>query len=382
MTSRRTLVRIAVYATLGAIVIATWMRLKWTQSSAAPDSSARVTETIDDVLAREVQHTSAKLVLSLGTPVYTLGLNPASDAEEFAGIKDGILLPTGVAVISDALKHRLVIISPSGDNVTVNGRAGEGPGEFRELLATFTDSIGRVYVLDNGLHRVSVFSLAAGELSYQHAYMMVGEPYTSCVFQEGFISLEYRPINQRLLHRINNNGKLIESFLPPLVSGSHRLNDAVTKGRLICDSARGRILVAAVTGDVMAVDATGKLLWRIGIPEYRPSEIVEIGSGVVRHITAPAPENRSNALGRFVLLNDSLAVIQLLVFERWSDNGKDKVGQTAVDTRIIDIRNGAEVGRQLDLPEFLAISGNVALITGDEPVPWIALHSFRVIPIP
>lgn len=347
-----------------------------------PDSSARVTETVDNVLARETQHRSATLALSLGPPVYTIGLDATSEVEEFAGIKDGVLLPDGFAVVSDALKYRLVVISPSGDSVTVSGRDGEGPGEFRELLTTFTDESGRIYVLDNGLHHVSVFAFTEGELSYQAAYSMAGEPYTSCAFKDGFATLEYRPLNQRLLHRIDAKGNLFESFLPPLVSGSHRLNDAVTKGRLLCDSAKGAILVAAVTGDIIAVDTTGKLLWRVGVSGYHPSEIVEIGEGVVRHTTAPAPENRSTTIGRFNRLNDSLAVLQLLVFERWSTgDGKEMVGQTAVDTRIIDVRNGAELGQQYDLPEFLAISGNQALATADEPEPWVALHSFHLVPV-
>ena len=56
-------------------------------------------------------------------------------------------------------------------------------------------------------------------------------------------------------------------------------------------------------------------------------------------------------------------------------NGQDFA---EIDSRIIRMQDGKEIGRQSDLPLILATNGLLAVTTGEEPEPWIAVREYRL----
>lgn len=71
---------------------------------------------------------------------------------------------------------------------------------------------------------------------------------------------------------------------------------------------------------------------------------------------------------------------QLLIQTRATENGKVVFNWTAgIDSRLIDLRNGAEIGRQADLPRAMAIHDGNILLTDDDPEPWVELRRFRIV---
>jgi hypothetical protein len=49
-----------------------------------------------------------------------------------------------------------------------------------------------------------------------------------------------------------------------------------------------------------------------------------------------------------------------------------------IDSRILRIQDGMEIGRQSNLPLILATNGSLAVTTGEEPEPWIAVREYRL----
>jgi hypothetical protein len=49
-----------------------------------------------------------------------------------------------------------------------------------------------------------------------------------------------------------------------------------------------------------------------------------------------------------------------------------------VESRILRLKDGFEVGRQRDLPVILAANRGVLLTAGSEPDLWVALHRYSL----
>lgn len=91
----------------------------------------------------------------------------ASDGTYIGAIGRGILRhPCGVAVqpgtgnvcIADVETHQIVVLSPSGGEVTRVGTRGSGPGQFNYPTFIAFDDAGRLFVSDSLNFRVQVFA--------------------------------------------------------------------------------------------------------------------------------------------------------------------------------------------------------------------------------
>ncbi len=377
----RVSLRIRVYATLVLVAVATgfWINQRGDRGRTPPPGQV-VSTSLDALLPESTLPPLNLVSISLAAETFRLGINPRDELEEFAGIKEGIILSDGTIVVSDALKMRLVRADPTTSQVSTSGRPGSGPGEYRELRSMFPGPDDQIRVIDNALRRMTMLSTRGEVLQVVGTSPTVGEPYTACGWEDGFVSLEYQPALQRTLHW--HQSKRVVSFGPALTVGSHRLNDAVTTGDLICDPRSGLVFLAASSGDVVGYRLGGAPQWRVRIDDYIPVEVTERGGGVIQFRTAPPPLNRSHSIAGFLRLNDSLAVLQLRVFERVPVGDRSVVNQIGIDSRVLDLRTGQQVGRQADLPVLLFVNDTLALTTSNDPEPWVALRgiTLRIIP--
>jgi hypothetical protein len=72
---------------------------------------------------------------------------------------------SGGLLVADRYRARLLRYSATGELVGAYGRFGAGPGEFRGIDGLAEDSLGRLFVVDSRLNRVTVLS---PELAYLH----------------------------------------------------------------------------------------------------------------------------------------------------------------------------------------------------------------------
>jgi hypothetical protein len=75
--------------------------------------------------------------------------------------------------VFDAQAEELRVFRPNGEHVRSVGRAGEGPGEFGNVYALEWDPKDRLWIVDRGLGRVSIFDTAGVFLTSRRR----GNPY-------------------------------------------------------------------------------------------------------------------------------------------------------------------------------------------------------------
>jgi 6-bladed beta-propeller protein len=91
------------------------------------------------------------------TELFRVGsLDGANDA--FARVMDATLDHAGRLLVADDLNHRVAVFDPHGRFVGYIGRHGSGPGEMQSPWAVVADAHDSIWVWDEGLGRISVFS--------------------------------------------------------------------------------------------------------------------------------------------------------------------------------------------------------------------------------
>lgn len=344
-----------------------------------------------DVDATHVSHwlPAADTTPIVGEQRYTLhtqayrpavGVDPASELLEFAGIRDGVLMSPDLAVVTDLGKRRVVAVDLKEGRAALVMGNGAGPGELVEPTFLFQHPNGVAEVWDNGLKRSTALHHQAGNVVVSDTVMPFdGQPSAGCSFGSSLAILAYDRRTERLFqsrHRDSGEWGL------PLLPGTNALNAAhATDGRLLCEHKTRRLLfVPLALGIIVAYDSTGTVLWQRRIPDFLPTGIDDMG-GVIRYRYAPSPANRATVPITFLRLTDSLALLQLGNQTRSIVNGRVALdAEAGIESRLVRLVDGAEVGRQDDVPRVLAALGSHLLLTGQEPEPWIEVRRFNVRP--
>ena len=351
---------------------------RWESLALLVDSSlADVPETDDPGASQGVR-------LTLGPAEYRIGEAPTRDVEEFGRIRSAIILEDGSLVVADDARHRLVLVAPGATDIQAFGRKGEGPGEFVEPSQLLISERGSIEVLDNGMRRLSELRSSSEGLQlidtrrFSVSASGVGIlPQPMCRMTSRYIALGYDAVAAKPLHEINPDASHRRSFGLPFVRGSNRLNDAVTQGRLLCLPDLGMVVLVTMLGDLIGYAVDGTISWRRRIEGFRPIEITahrySVGFNYV-----PEPDGVTTRLGSLNRLSDSLALLQFRVMRASLATGRYTWELLGIDSRIVSLITGAEVGRQADLPIVLAVHRGRVVVTSDDPEPWVELRRFSV----
>src|SRR5690606_14367693 len=84
------------------------------------------------------------------------------DAYVFGCVTGAVIDEAGHVHVADAQAFEVRVFSPAGEYLHRYGRAGEVPGEFRNISGIGRDGAGGVAVLDGGLARVGRFAAEGG----------------------------------------------------------------------------------------------------------------------------------------------------------------------------------------------------------------------------
>jgi hypothetical protein len=313
----------------------------------------------------------------LGPASIRIGVDPRTETEEFGLVEAALILPNGAAVVSDRVKQRLVFITPTGRGVRVVGRAGSGPGEMKEpsSLAVFDSG---VVVLDRALARLSFFNLTTTGLRYHRSISVRRIPDAVCGYQKEYVSLRYDPSRRTILHRLTASGEESSDFGSPLFEASDRLNSVSTQGRVVCLPDLGMVIVApSFTSEVRSYAVTGSLLWRVSLDSLLPPEVKEVAGGGISYAWFPRGIGKSHIGITAVRLDAEYVLVQygLRIRNRRGYRGEDFA---QIESRILRLRDGQEVGRQRDLPVIHAAGSNKVLTAGEEPEPWVEMRSYEL----
>ena len=102
------------------------------------------------------------------TEVFRIGDENAEDGLLLGRPRDMAVDSRGKVYVADSGWGGLLVFSATGVREGVIGRAGKGPGEFERVSAVHIDAQDSVYVWDNSLNRITIFS--PDEHEYVHSF--------------------------------------------------------------------------------------------------------------------------------------------------------------------------------------------------------------------
>jgi hypothetical protein len=146
---------------------------------------------------------------------------------------------------------------------------------------------------------------------------------------------------------------------------------------LLCLPALQQIIVApSLKPEVRAYDAGGKLRWMRTIADVIPPVVREVAGGGVL-FGHPPGLRQSHRIVSLIQIGPEHILVQfgLTNREHPGENG-DFAG---IDSRILRVSDGREVGRQIDLPLVLTSNMSRVLLLGAEPEPWIEVRRYQLV---
>ena len=304
-----------------------------------------------------------------------MGTNPRSEREELGVVRGGTLFPSGAVLLSDRAKVRLVYVDSAGAAVVV-GRQGSGPTEFRQPTTVVRLDEATTIVLDRALARILFLKHVRGSPTITSTVTLRRIPDQICAFGPRLFALRFDAVSGTILHSVSLDGEERSSFGSPLFDAGPRVNNIATQGHLLCLTAPQLVIVApSLKPEVRAYDAPGTLRWARTISGVIPPVVKEVAGGGVL-FGHPPGLRQSHSIASLVQIGSEHILVQfgLTNREHPGDNG-DFVG---IDSRILRVSDGAEVGRQIDLPFVLASDVSRLLILGPDPEPWIEVRKYQL----
>lgn len=285
----------------------------------------------------------------------------------FGEVSDASAVPSGVVVL-DARLNTLQLIDRKGRVSDTLARAGNGPGELVRPRAITANSAG-LFVLDPAAGRFLVFQYREGMPAYRRQIAVRFTAFDLCSTGTAVVLLgTYRG---RVLHALPIEGGAIQSFGDPWGPPHPLLERSLSRGFVACSQESDVILaVSSLVPEMRAYRTDGRLLWKRGIPEFKPVVIRPNRDGSVTYGT-DAEEYHDIVVGASVI-GDGYFLVQ------YGRLGAGATGTYDVtDPKAVVVSADGVVGPvQRGLPRVLSARDGTALTAQEDPFPM--LEVFRI----
>jgi hypothetical protein len=334
----------------------------------------------------------AILILPRGLPAQSMRISAGARDFRLAGtaledakiddVTDAQFLADGTIAVIDQTNERVVHLSAAGLLLGASGRKGSGPGEYqfpifvRQLHAT-------IAVFDNGPQRFTYLLPRQGTLALIATRNVPFVPVDLCISNGRPLVYAYDRSDKTLFRWMDDSGRVSEGFGKPWYTGADGapaaldlLNETGEFASLACQADGTRFAVAsALRGEIRSYRSDGALLWQTALTGFLPTMFRAIARGTVIGFQ-PGQQARDIVIGLHQL-SPSLLLLQIgrLTREHPSGAGHDF---SRIDSRLIRMSDGVEVGRQTDLPFVIAMAGNRMLTTGVDQDLWLSSSRFVV----
>jgi len=205
----------------------------------------------------------------------------ADSGEAFGLVGDVAAHEDGRIFVLDVLLNRVLVFARDGGKLGSFGGPGRGPGEIDVPAALAVDTRGRVYVLDRGNARISVYEGQEGDLAPVAPLPLDFNAEDLCLADGRLYALGER--NGMLIHELSpNTGAPVRSFAPDAAAREPVMRGARSNGYLGCADGRDDIVFLPILlPEVRRYDVrTGALVGTDTIPGYRAVRIRRLGGGV------------------------------------------------------------------------------------------------------
>jgi sugar lactone lactonase YvrE len=281
---------------------------------------------------------------------------------------------TGGFFVLDNMRKSIKHFSPGGELLETVGREGRGPGEFRYPEGMEFDDQGRLWVVDRGNLRVSVFSTDSGRLALEQEIEMLFPFQVTCRLGHRFFALGF--YQDKIVHELTPDGHLLNSFGDPHLGPeylSQRWRDHLTRtldrGRILCVA--GLRLVLTLPHNlphIRAFSPEGTLVWQVELQGFHTIHHTETAYGTLRWDADPETGTAHFNTG-ISYVGDRLLMVQVV-----ETGGGRYPEDYPVETRFLSLEDGSQVTYPGDLPIVTARDGRTWFAFSNHPYPRVFVY--------
>ena len=215
--------------------------------------------------------------------IVSLGQSGISDAHDVFGLEIDVVLDGANRIfVLDRRNHAVKMFGLDGSYLGSIGRAGQGPGEFRDPGALEIMSDGRLVVSDRG-NRIKVFSTSNDGYVQSETHRVELVPERACSTADRFFVSGWHGTTETVIHEVPISGKsgASQSFGHGYSADSWIVQDALSDGPIACLSNPPRVVFAFEQIPVVKAYSADdqSLLWAATLGGYTQPPLTELNSG-------------------------------------------------------------------------------------------------------
>jgi 6-bladed beta-propeller protein len=339
-------------------------------------SDSRVAQDRPDVPRADMEQVSSRSVgvsvPDFPPPTVRIGTLSDEDGHAFGLVRDAKLLFDDRVVVLDGRRQELSVFSREGRVLQLLGGPGRGPGEYLvpERLAMDEEHL---WVSDPANGRINVYGVDRSRVELVGSFSPDVIAMDICSIGGSLVVLGL--FEGRILHVFKNSGEHIRSFgiPPPIPKVDERfrslMTGSLTDGRLACVDDR-IVVVHRNLPALTAFSIDGEVIWESEVADYRQMKIRQTEKGRISYDVEDETGTHHTAF--FLMpVGTSRVVLQLGIIGR----GARADEYQALDTRLISLEDGSEVGRTRAWPLLATIGNRLVVTYENQPFPQIAIHS-------
>lgn len=316
--------------------------------------------------------TVSRVRLVLGSPVATIGPAASGSLQQTSSPTIGALDGAGGALVLVPGRNELRVVGADGQPRAIGDSARRGASQLIAPMTAHVDAEGTALVLDAARTLLRRFRLHGDTVAAMAPVRLQGMPQDFCLDGREYVVMGLA--NGTLLHRVSATGAE-RHFGEPYGPAGSTFQRSLSSGRVQCMPPRGEtryVVAPALLPEVRGYRRDGKLRWSRPLADYREIQHRQTSPG---SYTLSMPPAGHHMLVSLVPLSDELVAVQIGL----KTTATPKPGQyAALETRVLRLDDGQEVGRQHDLPTLIAVRNGRALVARDGMAALAAIHRLDV----
>ena len=216
--------------------------------------------------------------------IIVIGVADGDYHEMFGAVYDLALPGDGTVVVLDYANSEARVFDYGGALLTIFGRPGNGPGEFRKspYMISVADQGAAIFVLEEFGRTVAAFDRQDSSTFTSRGHIRTDLlSHNGCAMNGHYWVYGYDPLYKGVLHKFTYDGEHVASFLEYYKSQNKKVSLNMSRsGLLACSEAHG--IVALNRGWAPVVTGygeNGEVAWRVKFDDFDPTYSVEHDDG-------------------------------------------------------------------------------------------------------
>lgn len=310
----------------------------------------------------------------VGRLLSRIGLLDGAEPYVFGSIADVGIDSDGMIYVLDDRLSSVRVFSPSGKFRYSLGRSGRGPGEFIAPRAIALSRNGDVYVTD-ATRRIHAFrKTATAHAGGDSQNTQV--PIDDLCLMGSLVVAHSRPlVRNEVIYILNDSGRVVRTFGELYRSPNNYVNMEIARGKIACAPNESIVLYSpsTVIPEIRGYDLEGRLRWVAKISGYRAIDLYQPAARP-QNYRVGVPESGFHRVESALYDGHGRFIVQVAFISRATARRNHAVDR--LYTFALSARDGRGSLISERLPTIGAISGARVLFIRNEPFPFLEDRQF------